>query len=95
MKAATNKHAAFFMVLTREGKQNMTNPFSKIAEVIEQDHKKIEEHSVASLKEVLTTDIEHYGFDNKNISDHDVNLLLRLVGNIIKVKCRQVYRDEI
>jgi translation initiation factor 2 beta subunit (eIF-2beta)/eIF-5 len=83
------------MVLTREGKQNVTNPFSKIAEVIEQDHKKIEEHSVASLKEVLTTDIEHYGFDNKNISDHDVNLLLRLVGNIIKVKCRQVYRDEI
>lgn len=83
------------MVLTREGKQNMTNPFSKIAEVIEQDHKKIEEHSVASLKEVLTTDIEHYGFDNKNISDHDVKLLLRIVGNIIKVKCRQVYRDEI
>jgi translation initiation factor 2 beta subunit (eIF-2beta)/eIF-5 len=95
MKAATNKHAAFFMVLTREGKQKMTNPFSKIAEVIEQDHKKIEEHTVKSLRNVLTTDIKEYGFDNENISNHDVDLLLRLVGNIIKVKCRQVYRDEI
>ena len=83
------------MVLTRERKQNMTNPLSKLADVIQQDYKKIEEHSVASLKEVLTTDIEHYNFDNKNISDHDVNLMLRIVGNIIKVKCRQVYRDEI
>ena len=83
------------MVLTREGKQNMTNPLSKLADVIQQDYKKIEEHSVASLKEVLTTDIEHYGFDNKNISNHDVDLLLKLVGNIIKSKCRQVYNDEI
>ena len=42
----------------------MTNPFSKLGELIQKDHKKIEEHSVASLKEVLTTDIVHYGFDN-------------------------------
>tara|TARA_R100000773_G_scaffold36762_1_gene31763 strand:+ start:509 stop:760 length:252 start_codon:yes stop_codon:yes gene_type:complete len=83
------------MVLTREGKQNMTNPLSKLADVIQQDHKKIEEHTVKSLKNVLTTDIKEYGFDNENISDHDVDLLLKLVGNIVKSKCRQVYNDEI
>tara|TARA_R100001510_G_scaffold29228_1_gene25897 strand:- start:941 stop:1192 length:252 start_codon:yes stop_codon:yes gene_type:complete len=83
------------MVLTREGKQNMTNPLSKLADVIQQDHKKIEEHTVKSLRNVLTTDIKEYGFDNENISDHDVDLLLKLVGNIVKSKCRQVYNDEI
>ena len=83
------------MVLTREGKQNMTNPLSKLADVIQQDHKKIEEHTVKSLRNVLTTDSQEYGFDNKNISDHDVDLLLRIVGNIISVKCKQVYHNQI
>ena len=73
----------------------MTNPLSKLADVIQQDHKKIEEHTVKSLRNVLTTDIKEYGFDNENISDHDVDLLLKLVGNIVKSKCRQVYNDEI
>lgn len=73
----------------------MANPLSKLADVIQEDYKKIEEHSVASLKEVLTTDIEHYGFDNKNISDNDVDLLLKIVGTIIKNKCRAVYHNQI
>ena len=98
MKAATNKHAAFFMVLTREGKQNVTNPFSKIAEVIEQDHKKIEEHSVASLKEVLTTDIEHFAQLKSladKMNDEELNALLDMVGNIIYTTCDKVYHDQI
>jgi|TARA_R100000084_G_C4525446_1_gene88729 hypothetical protein len=73
----------------------MTNPFSKLGELIQEDHKKIEEHSVASLKEVLTTDIKEYGFDNENISERDVDLILRIVGNIIKSNCRKVYNNQI
>ena len=67
----------------------------RLCDRIQKDHEKIQEHSVASLKEVLTTDIEHYGFDNKNISDHDVDLLLKIVGTIIKNKCRAVYHNQI
>jgi len=73
----------------------MTNPFSGLAKIIQEDHKKIEKHTVESLRHVLTTDIQEYGFDNKNISDHDVDLLLKIVGNIISVKCKQVYNNEI
>ena len=73
----------------------MTNPFSGLAKIIQEDHKKIEKHTVESLRNVLTTDIQEYGFDNKNISDHDVDLLLRIVGNIISVKCKQVYHNQI
>ena len=94
MKAATNKHAAFFMVLTREGKQNMTNPFSKLADVIKEDHRKIEIHTVKALRVALTEDQHHCGFDNE-ISNDDVERILSMVGNIVKSKCRQVYNDEI
>ena len=73
----------------------MTNPFSKLGELIQEDHKKIEEHTVDALKTVLTTDIEYYGFDNKNISEHDVNKILRIVGNLIKSNCNKVYNNQI
>tara|TARA_B100001057_G_scaffold144900_1_gene144777 strand:+ start:1035 stop:1256 length:222 start_codon:yes stop_codon:yes gene_type:complete len=73
----------------------MTNPFSGLAKIIQEDHKKIEKHTVESLRHVLTTDIQEYGFDNKNISNHDVDLLLKIVGNIINSKCKQVYHNQI
>tara|TARA_B100000963_G_C22434839_1_gene583815 strand:+ start:284 stop:562 length:279 start_codon:yes stop_codon:yes gene_type:complete len=85
----------YLFSVNKKGNKHMANPLSKLADVIQEDYKKIEEHSVASLKEVLTTDIEHYGFDNKNISDNDVDLLLKLVGNIIKSKCQKVYHNQI
>ena len=72
--------------------------FSRLAKVMQEDHRKIREHSVKSLKEVLTIDKEHYGglkdLANK-MSDDDLENLLDIVGNIIYSKCRQVYNNEI
>ena len=86
------------MVLTREGKQNMTNPFSKLADVIKEDHRKIKEHSVKELKETLTTDIEHFAQLKSladKMNDEELNALLDMVGNIIYTTCDKVYHDQI
>ena len=86
------------MVLTREGKQNMTNPFSKLADVIKEDHRKIKEHSVKDLKETLTTDIEHYAALKSlaaKMNDEELNALLDMVGNIIYSTCNKVYHNQI
>ena len=86
----TNRHN-----LERKVIKTMTNPFSKLGELIKEDHKKIEEHTIDALKTVLTTDIEHYGFDNKNISENDVDQILRIVGNLIRSNCKKVYHNQI
>ena len=72
----------------------MTNPFSKLGELIQEDHKKIEEHTVESLRICLTIDQHHFGFDNK-ISNDDVEKILKMVGNTINAKCKAVYHNQI
>ena len=78
----------------------MTNPFSKLADVIKEDHRKIREHSVKELKETLTTE-EHLEYfpDLKTLADkmndEELNALLSMVGNIIYSTCNKVYHNEI
>ena len=76
----------------------MTNPFSKLADVIKQDHRKIKEHSVKDLKETLTTDIEHYASLKSladKMNDEELNALLDMVGNIIYSTCDKLYHYQI
>ena len=78
----------------------MTNPFSKLADIIKEDHAKIRSHSVKELEETLTNEevlqyFPHLKTLSNKMTDEELGSLLEMVANIIYQTCDKVYHNQI